>query len=233
MKQGFSIFIVVTLILLTTTVSEGQINDGLIPQSSQVDWTNAGLLLGTSFEAVDVYSVINYGAVPNDGQNDYSAIMAAINAAQSAAGLSVVYFPTGTYNINGTISLSRTGSSMGYSDIVLQGAGSDRTILQFTVGSTNHCINVYGVTSGGEYALTNTVTKGSTLLVRSDWSMFNVNDWIHLCEWNFPYGGSDPAFVGQITQLSTIGAGQATMKDEASRSTVRSITCGSKSSFPS
>lgn len=218
MKQGFSIFIVVTLIFLTTTVSEGQINYGLIPQACQVDWTNAGLLPGTSFQAVDVYDVNDYGAIPNDGQNDYSAIMAAINAAQSAAGLSVVYFPTGTYNINSTISLSRASSSMGYSNIVLQGAGSDRTILQFTVGSTNDCINVYGVeASSNVYALTNVVAKGSTLLTRSDLSMFSVNDWVHLCEENFPYGGSDPRFVGQITQLSTVGTGQATMKDEASK----------------
>jgi hypothetical protein len=129
MIQKFSIFIVVIFTFLTTTVLQGQINDGLIPQSCQVDWINAGLLPGTSFEAVDVYNVINYGAVPNDGQNDYSAVMAAINAAQATEGLSIVYFPAGTYNINSTINLSRTGSSMGYSDIVLQGAGSNQTIL--------------------------------------------------------------------------------------------------------
>lgn len=222
MKQTFSILIIVLFISLTTTFLEGQIlyNDvGHIPQSCQVDWTNAGLLPGTSFNSVDVYVVTNYGAVPNDGQDDHSAIMDAINAAQATTGLTVVYFPSGTYNVNSTISLSRTGSDVGYSEIVLQGAGSDWTILQFTVGSTNDCINVYGVESGDEYGLTNIVTKGSTQLVRSDLLMFNVNDWIHLCEENFPYGGGDPRFVGQITQLSAInyGAGQATMKDEASK----------------
>jgi len=124
MKQVSYILIVVLFAFYTTTVLQGQINYGLIPQSCQVDWTNAGLLPGTSFEAVDVYNVNNYGAIPNDGQNDYSAVMAAINAAQAAAGLSVVYFPAGTYNINSTINLSRTDASMGYSNIVLQGAGS-------------------------------------------------------------------------------------------------------------
>lgn len=221
MKQALCMFIAAASTLLATTALEGQVlwNDvGHIPQSSQIDWTNAGLLPGTSFAAVDVYDVTVYGAVPNDGQNDYSAIMAAVNAAQAAAGLSVVYFPAGTYNVNSTIHLSRTGSAMGYSDIVLQGAGSDQTILQFTVGSTNHCINVYGITSGGEYGLTDIVPKGSTQLERSDFLMFSVNDWIHLCEQYFPYGGDDSErFVGQITQLSAIGAGQATMKDEASK----------------
>ena len=133
MKIRFSTLIIVLFTLLTTTVSKSQINYGLIPASCQVDWTNAGLLPGTSFDAVDVYSVVDYGAVPNDGQNDYSAVVAAINAAQAAAGLSIVYFPAGTYNINSTINLSRTTSSMGYSDIVLQGAGSDETLLRFTV----------------------------------------------------------------------------------------------------
>lgn len=223
MKQAFSMFIVAASTLLATTVLEGQIlwNDvGHIPQSSQIDWTNAGLLSGTSFDAVDAYDVTDYGAVPNDGQNDYNAIMAAVNAAQGVAGLSVVYFPAGTYNVNSIIHLSRIDSSIGYSDIVLQGAGSDQTILQFTVGSTNHCINVYGIASGGEYDLTDIVPKGSTQLDLSDLSTFNVNDWIHLCEQDFPYGEAEDdvgRFVGQITQLSTIGAGQATMKDEASK----------------
>jgi hypothetical protein len=223
MKKVFYVSVIVLInLFIAVMLLQGQIiynNVGHIPQSCQVDWTNAGLIPGTSFDAVDVYVVTNYGAVPSDGQNDYSAVMAAINAAQAVAGLSVVYFPAGTYNINNTINLSRTSSSMGYSDIVLQGAGSNRTILQFSVGSTNNCIKVYGVESGDEYGLTNIVTKGSTLLERSDLSMFNVNDWIHLCERNFPYGGSEFRFVGQITQLSAInyGAGIAIMKDEASK----------------
>jgi len=112
MKHRFYIIIVILITFFKITVLQGQINYGLIPQSCQVEWTNAGLLPETSFEAVDVYNVINYGAVPNDGQNDYSAVMAAINAAQAAAGLSIVYFPAGTYNINSTINLSRTSSSM-------------------------------------------------------------------------------------------------------------------------
>ena len=44
------------------------------------------------------YNVKNYGAVPNDGKNDYPAALAALKAAESAGG-GTVYFPAGTYDL--------------------------------------------------------------------------------------------------------------------------------------
>lgn len=161
--------------------------------------------------------VTDYGAVPNDSQDDYSAVMSTINAAKNSSGLSIVYFPAGTYNVNSTINLSRTSISTGFSDIVLQGAGSDQTVLQFMVGNTDTCIHVHGVETGSTYAITSDVAKNSTLLSCSDLSTFSANNWIHLCEQEFPYGGDEEGFVGQITQLIAINSGQATMKDEASK----------------
>lgn len=43
-------------------------------------------------------NVVAYGAVPNDGQDDTAAIQAAIDA-----GRTTVYFPVGSYNLQGTV----------------------------------------------------------------------------------------------------------------------------------
>lgn len=44
------------------------------------------------------YDVTKYGAVANDGQNDYPATLAAFKAAEAAGG-GIIYFPSGTYDI--------------------------------------------------------------------------------------------------------------------------------------
>jgi hypothetical protein len=51
-------------------------------------------------------NVTNYGAVPNDGRDDRSAIIAAMNA--SAPG-DTIYFPAGTYNVSSDIFLKGGG----------------------------------------------------------------------------------------------------------------------------
>jgi len=107
MKKLSYIPIVVLFTFLTTIVLKGQINYGLIPQSCQVDWTNAGLLPNTPTTAKHLFNVVNYGAVPNDGQDDYSGINSAIEAAKNSGNTAIVYFLSGYYKITSTIDLSR------------------------------------------------------------------------------------------------------------------------------
>ena len=60
MKLNIISIVALFNLFLMTAYLNGQIlhnNVGHIPQSSQVDWTHAGLLPGTSFGAVDVYDV--------------------------------------------------------------------------------------------------------------------------------------------------------------------------------
>ena len=68
-------------------------------------------------------SVVDYGANPNDDQDDYSAIHACI-AAADAAGKNV-YFPAGTYRINQIWRLN-------CQNIKISGAGIWYTNIQFT-----------------------------------------------------------------------------------------------------
>lgn len=69
------------------------------------------------------YSVVDFGAVPDDGIDDYAAISACVAAADAAG--KDVYFPTGTYHINQIWRLSAT-------DMMLTGAGMWYTNIQFT-----------------------------------------------------------------------------------------------------
>ena len=69
------------------------------------------------------YSVIDYGANPNDDQDDYNAIHACIQAADSAG--KNVYFPPGTYRISQIWRLN--GQNM-----KISGAGIWYTNIQFT-----------------------------------------------------------------------------------------------------
>ncbi len=61
----------------------------------------------------NVFDVTDFGAVPDDGENDQSAIESAIDAAHAAGG-GVVYFPPGVYHLSDDLAL-RTG-------VVLRGA---------------------------------------------------------------------------------------------------------------
>lgn len=190
-------------------------NQGHIPQSSQVDWTNAGLLPNTPTVADNVFNVTDpeFGAVPNDGQNDFNAIQQAIISARSETGLSIIYFPPGTYDIYSRIELTANDNN-----IVFQGAGSDQTILRFTVGHTTQCFYIHGYQTGTIIYLSSSIPKGSKDIYGNNMSFVQAGDWIRLSEYHhgvhssWAYGS-----IGQITQLVNIQGNHAVMKDEASK----------------
>jgi hypothetical protein len=68
------------------------------------------LLLSVSAMAVDRINVTDYGAVPNDGISDNTAINNAVASGRS------IYFPPGTYNYTGSITLPANQSYRLYGD---------------------------------------------------------------------------------------------------------------------
>jgi hypothetical protein len=73
------------------------------------------------------YNVKDFGAVGDDSTNDTSAILSAINSAQSS-GMGTVYFPDGIYRITGSLSLPNNPQC----DIALVGNGSNVSIIKQT-----------------------------------------------------------------------------------------------------
>ncbi|HET54530.1 MAG TPA: hypothetical protein ENN33_04865 [Ignavibacteria bacterium] len=170
---------IVALLCLNIHNGFAQLNYGLIPQNCQVQWTNAGSLSATPTTARHLFNVTTYGAVPNDGQDDTNAIKSAINAAKVTGGVSIVYFPPGTYKISETIDLSRISSNendLGYSNIIIQGAGSDQTLLEFSVSKDNNCFYIHGrALENTRIILTSNVLKDNNTL-SGNFSYYNQGD---------------------------------------------------------
>ena len=100
-----------------------------------------------------VYDVTKYGAVPNDGKSDREAFMKVLaeiagtnNIKQEDAGMTdryikenakaVIYFPEGNYILQDKASQHRR-IRMSMGNIVLKGAGKDKTTLEMTVANTS------------------------------------------------------------------------------------------------
>ena len=120
-------------------------------------------------------NVITYGAIPNDGLDDSTAIQLAINVICTNGG-GTVYFPAGTYHINGTP--RRAGwTSEGHDSaivvwtngVALVGDSMDGTILKALTNGWGAALNFLGgggsnaYTGGVEYGLTNFAVKDMTL----------------------------------------------------------------------
>jgi len=82
------------------------------------------------------YNVRSFGAVGNGTADDTAAIKAAFQAAENSGGRKVIYFPTGTYVITGTLPLS------GYSSVI-RGDGCQNS-ASVAGGTTLKCMSQTG-----------------------------------------------------------------------------------------
>ena len=76
-----------------------------------------------SIEGNKIFSVIDYGANPNDNLDDSAAIQAAINAAIRYGLPSIADFPAGNYTVASTITIVNA------TNLTVKGVGSDQTFL--------------------------------------------------------------------------------------------------------
>lgn len=85
-----------------------------------------------------IFDVKSFGAAGDGVANDYSAIIAAVQAANAAGG-GTVYFPPGTYVTGSTIAV--TGSN-----VHLMGAGRGAVVVRLADGVNSHVINLTSIT---------------------------------------------------------------------------------------
>ncbi|MBN2104261.1 hypothetical protein JW835_09505 [bacterium] len=139
--------------------------------------------------------------------NDYSSIQNAIDAAvQQNTGLTIIYFPVGTYYINTPIILNQNSNPLlDGSNILFQGEGSDRTFLKFTVGNNNPCFKFSGKVdpSINEQVINADIPKKAKRILCNN--VFTNNDCIHFYEFNFDdsYQGGNKKYVGQINRIAS------------------------------
>ncbi len=194
---------------------------GHIPASHQVPWYNAGLLQEPgSFGPVQVYIVNGNSA------DDYAEVEAKIVQAKAFIGgdpnptnpsrLAIIHFLEGTYYLDTPVTLDNTCSN-----IVFQGAGSDRTTLVFQGIHNLACFNIYG-SADSWIDVNGALNKGDKRLypVSGTWT---VNDWVHFVveNYDYRYDGDDPEthIVGQISKIDAVdGSGTwIDIKDEANQ----------------
>jgi len=217
-------FVPVVFYLLTfLSISKSQIltdGVGLIPPSCQVKWTQAGLIPDITPTEADNVFIVN---PPQAGVDWYPQIKSKIDSAKNVPGISIVYLPSGNYRIRSPIILDPT-----YNNIIIQGAGPDRTILEFEVGNNQKCFEISGSTSVPLLSLNNSINKGSKNIYATNLNQyFSSGDWIRFSEYWFDVHNDidmpneedrwAQGCVGQITRLDSVTQNGGIMKDEASK----------------
>jgi hypothetical protein len=178
------------------------------------DWSKAGIYTNEGINSANnLFNITKYS-----GTNDQK-LLAALNDAKIASGNSIIYFPQGTYLFNNPITLTyNSNPNLDYSNIVFQGDGSDKTILQFNVGKDGNCFRIFGEILGTQYLLQCDVPKDTKNIILPS-NTLQVGNWVRLCE-NDIYVGTfngGTGVVGQITKLESTVSNGFTIKDKASK----------------
>jgi hypothetical protein len=67
----------ISILLFVLTICYSTISIGQIPDSLKSDWSRAGIDSFFTFPTATI-DILNYGAIPNDGLNDITALQTAI-----------------------------------------------------------------------------------------------------------------------------------------------------------
>jgi len=187
---------------------------GHIPESYQETWNVAGLLQDMS-TTTPVAVFMMTGSTGDDDAEFVARRSSARDHVNSTNGLAIIYFHEGTYYFDSPITLTQE-----YRNIVLQGAGSDRTTLVFRNMRNSDCIVLSGI-ENGPIDLERDFNKGEKRIYPAS-GIWAAQEWIHFYVFNFDYRADDIdeyEIVGQITRIDgtgTDGIGDyLEIKDEA------------------
>lgn len=219
------IIFLLTFILFCLSPNKAQIlyqDQGYIPESNQLSWTQAGLIGERQYYADHLLDVTQFGATKNNNSDDDAVgINNAIAQAKTMDGLTIIYFPEGSYLIKSPILID--ASTAGNGNLVFQGDGADKTFLTFELNNSNlDCFYLKGIQIGsddnGYIGLTQDIPKDSKGLHANDFSSISDNSWIRLSEFDFDvYDSWAEGCVGQITKIHVMDPDYAEMEDPASK----------------
>ena len=182
-----------SILFLFITIIYGQ-SVPYVSGSRLVDWSNAGLYEDSPGIADHIISISSSGSIATQ-------IETALSQANSQTGTTIIYFPEGTYNISSTINISNCKKS----GIIFQGAGVDKTILNFSINEHDHCFLIEGSFENGSDEITgSTIIKGNTPFMYSPVNTDLINnDWILFSEPGLDDDyESTSDYVGQVTRIS-------------------------------
>jgi hypothetical protein len=183
----------------------------IIPESRRTEW-DPGLPGGIPAGSVTT-SVLDHGAARDGTTDDLDAFAAAISALPEEGG--VVSIPAGTYRIDGTVELA--------DGVVLRGAGSDQTHLEFDLGGAGvPAIDAVTYERGSWTAMTDGLGKGTTTVTVADASEVTVPGFAEIQQDNEPtLMYTDPAWdvswadesVGEMVRVVAVSGNQVTLAE--------------------
>jgi hypothetical protein len=199
--------IVFFCLTISSTIAQSLYNDvGHIPESSRIDWTNAGLI--NKIDGADHFiNISDYSGT------DFEKITAALDDA-SEDGITMIYFPAGDYSFDNTINLK--------SNIVLMGEGEGITRFYFPIDQCSHCINITGNARTNELEIAVDIPKNGnevTVLENLVENGYGGFPWIQYGENLNPNSEHDGySFLGQVSKITNYDSPTSiTVKDEASK----------------
>ena len=216
MKKVWSIVGILTVLIVCAATGHAQMlwnGRGHVPEEYRVDWSHAGLLPETPTVGDHLLDVTQQEGAGFD-EKVRNTISRATEVTQNGTNdqTVIVYFPSGVYRLTRPVILGPE-----HSNIIFQGAGSHRTVLEARFGSAYGNVFDFRGRAGSVCQVDQDIPKGTATIVSADLpSAFFPGDWILFCEDRFPY--ADPGNVGQVTQLLTVEGTTGIMKDEANMS---------------
>jgi len=186
----------------------------VIPSENRIDWTPGipgGIPDVSSWLTKNV--VTHFGADNSGANNSLNAIQAGIDNLPSAS-KHIIYFPAGTYKLEGNLRLRE--------NIVLRGEGIN-TKLEFYNPTTPLCISV-STYEYGEWQILNAssgYSKGTITLTVPNSSLFTVGEFAELQQTNSAKmndwkGNSPPSWapdvLGQLFEVTAVNGNTITLK---------------------
>ncbi|MDR0419701.1 MAG: glycoside hydrolase family 55 protein, partial [Prevotellaceae bacterium] len=142
-------------IILTALTAISFTSWAQIPSSYQTDFSHAGY----NGAIPSPSNIVTPGNLDKVGAKDMTSIVHTAVNNVNAQGGGVVFLPEGTYLFNGSISLK--------SNVVLRGAGSDKTTLRFDLTGATDPILMKGsmaTTNNAAQPLSSDATRGSNTI---------------------------------------------------------------------
>ncbi len=167
-----------------------------LPLSRKVNWENAGLQ-GPVPSYTAFVNINNYGGVGDSLTINNNAFQSALAALNGHSG--VIYFPTGKYKFNATLTLPDS--------VVLRGNSKDSSILLFDLGGAiSNLINIYGSQSSTTANVNGSLLKDSVYVCVNSTAGFAVGDFIKLYQNDVALMASSWAYnsLGQVARISSI-----------------------------
>ncbi len=183
-------YISILLCCISANATMYDLPDNLEPVPGTLPWL-PGIQGGIPFLPTGAFAS-TYGAIPNDGLDDYSAITNAI--ANTPTGMALE-FASGEYNLSKQIQVLR-------SSMVIRGAGQLATTIKPTAGTGLATILFGNGGANSANSVTNGLSRGSTNLVFATTNGITVGSLALIRESN------DPTFIFGPTVNMTQAKGQ-------------------------